>query len=60
MTIWSQPPPCEAAPVTRLSMFARVIVAGAYARVANQFAGGTVSAYVAPVGESPPAVLALP
>jgi hypothetical protein len=41
-------------------MFARVTVLGAYARVANQLAGGTVSAYVGPVTESPPAVLPLP
>ena len=60
MTTWSQPPPCEAAPDTRLSMFASVTAAGAYALVANQLAGGSVSAYVGPVTDSPPAVRPFP
>ena len=33
---------------------------GEYGWVASQFAGGSVSAYVAPVGDSDPAVRALP
>src|SRR5207244_303302 len=63
MTIWTHPPWCAAAPVTSDSMFASDIGCpdgAAYARVANQSAGGTDSAYVGPAGDRPPARLAFP
>ena len=61
MITWSQPPACVDAPLTSARRLASVICpAGPYGRVANQFFGGRVSAYRAPVGDRPPALRALP
>src|SRR5258706_2851146 len=61
MMTWSQPPPCEAEPLTSDCRFASVTWPfGPYGRVANQSLGGRVSAYSAPVGDRPPAARALP
>src|SRR6266700_3291904 len=58
MTICAHPPPCDAAPLTSVCRLANVTALGAYAFVANQLAGGSVS--TAPPGDTPPTVRALP